>query len=282
MSDPESTGAQSYPDDAGRELRRGMSMFGLFGGGANVIMQLSRPGVGYGVVESRVDSGNLYLHPVKRTRTTLTYLAVALLGTDEERQAFRRAMGPPHAQVRSTPDSPVRYNAFDVDLQTWVAACLYRGFEDVYRLTRGPLGEHEDGFYQAGAVLGTTLQMPRDAWPADRAAFERYWTRSLEQAQIDDTVRDYLVGIATVTFLPRPLQVLAGPVNKFFTTGFLPEHFREQMRLPWGPRRQGLFDLFWRVAGPVDRLSPAVVRELPFRVAMWDLRRRIRKGMPLV
>ncbi|MFZ3270310.1 MAG: hypothetical protein WA285_17120, partial [Mycobacterium sp.] len=30
---------------------------------ANVIMQLSLPGVGYGVLESPVDSGNVYKHP---------------------------------------------------------------------------------------------------------------------------------------------------------------------------------------------------------------------------
>ena len=43
---------------------------------ANVIMQLSLPGVGYGVLESPVDSGNVYKHPFKRARTTGTYLAV--------------------------------------------------------------------------------------------------------------------------------------------------------------------------------------------------------------
>ena len=32
---------------------------------ANVIMQLASPGVGYGVLESPVDSGNVYQHPFK-------------------------------------------------------------------------------------------------------------------------------------------------------------------------------------------------------------------------
>ncbi|GAA3754836.1 hypothetical protein GCM10022402_36890 [Salinactinospora qingdaonensis] len=60
----------------------------LLAGAANVIMQLSHPAVGYGVVESTVESGQLFRHPVKRTRTTLTYLVVAMLGTDEERKLF--------------------------------------------------------------------------------------------------------------------------------------------------------------------------------------------------
>lgn len=41
---------------------------------ATVIEKLSVPGVGYGVFESPVDSGNVFEHPVKRTRTPGTYL----------------------------------------------------------------------------------------------------------------------------------------------------------------------------------------------------------------
>src|SRR5438270_5679442 len=88
----------------------------LLAGPANVIMQLAQPGVGYGVMESRVESGRVDLHPVKRARTTFTYLAVAMAGTESQKAAFRRAVDGAHAQVYSTPDSPVQYNAFDVDL----------------------------------------------------------------------------------------------------------------------------------------------------------------------
>ena len=110
---------------------------GVIAGAANVIMQLSLPAVGYGVYESRVDSGNLFKHPMKRGRTTLSYLAVAGLGSAKDRKAYRKAIGKAHAQVRSTADSPVKYNAFDPKLQLWVAACLYRGTEDVHRIFGG-------------------------------------------------------------------------------------------------------------------------------------------------
>ena len=33
-------------------------------------------------------------------------------------------------------------------------------------------------------------------WPADRAAFDRYWQQSLDKVHIDDAVRDYLYPIA--------------------------------------------------------------------------------------
>lgn len=147
---------------------------GLLAGPANVIMQLGHPAVGYGVYESRVENGRLFDHPVKRTRTTLTYLAVATMGTDEERKAYRRAVSKQHAQVRSTESSPVKYNALDPALQLWVAACLYRGVEDIYRVFAGGLDpDVAEEAYQACSRLGTTLQVREEMWPADRAAFEK-------------------------------------------------------------------------------------------------------------
>ncbi len=50
----------------------------VLAGTANVIMQLALAPVGYGVLESTVESGQVTLHPVKRARTTFAYLAVAL------------------------------------------------------------------------------------------------------------------------------------------------------------------------------------------------------------
>src|ERR1700739_1082043 len=108
---------------------------------ANVIMQLSLPGVGYGVLESPVDSGNVYKHPFKRARTTGTYLAVATIGTESDRALIRGAVDLAHRQVRSTSSSPVSYNAFDPKLQLWVALCLYRYFVDQHEFLHGPLDD---------------------------------------------------------------------------------------------------------------------------------------------
>ncbi|HNF04772.1 MAG TPA: oxygenase MpaB family protein, partial [Mycobacterium sp.] len=132
--------------DTGRRPGRRPANDGLMGvallaGPANVIMELARPGVGYGVLESRVESGRADRHPIKRARTTFTYLAVARRGTDAQKKAYSRAVSGSHAQVYSTPDSPVEYNAFDKDLQLWVAACLYKGGVDVYRIF---IGEMDD------------------------------------------------------------------------------------------------------------------------------------------
>ncbi|WP_163504960.1 oxygenase MpaB family protein [Fodinicola acaciae] len=256
----------------------------VIGGGANVIMQLSWPGVGYGVYESKVDSGSLFRHPVKRTRTTLSYLAVAMLGTPAERRAYRLAVNKSHAQVRSSPSSPVKYNAFDPELQLWVAACLWKGFEDSYRYFGSrPLTDAEwDHLYREAAVLGTTLQVPEDRWPADRAAFEAYWRDGVARISIDDTVRGYLRDLASLRFLPWIVGAPLAPMNRFFTTGFLPPEFRDQMRLPWTDRDQRLFDRTLAAMAAAVRLMPRPVRIFPMNAYMWDVRRRIRAGKPLV
>jgi uncharacterized protein (DUF2236 family) len=265
----------------------GLMGVALLAGPANVIMQLARPGVGYGVLESRVESGRVDLHPIKRARTTFTYLAVATAGSDAQREAFRRAVNRAHAQVYSTADSPVPYNAFDVDLQLWVGACLYKGGVDIYRTFVGELdGADADRHYREGMALATTLQVPPEMWPADRAAFDRYWQESLAKVHIDDTVRDYLYPIAAGRIrgitLPRPLQRLSDDFSLLITTGFLPRRFREEMRLPWDAAKQRRFDRLMAVLRTVNRALPRVVRKFPFNVLLADVDRRIRTGRPLV
>lgn len=275
-----SPAAAAKPDE-------GMLGLGLLAGPANVIMQLARPGVGYGVLESRVDSGRVDLHPIKRARTTFTYLAVSTSGTDAQKDAFRRAVNRAHAQVYSLEDSPVSYNAFDKDLQLWVGACLYKGVLDVYRLFVGEVdADTEARLFEQGRKLGTMLQVPEDMWPADPAAFDRYWQESLDKVHIDDTVRDYLYPIAVSRVrgvrLPGPLQRLAEQTALLITTGFLPQRFRDEMQLDWNIEQQRRFDRIIRVLRAVNTCSPRVVREFPFNVLLKDVDRRIRTGRPLV
>lgn len=257
---------------------------GLMAGAANVIMQLGRPGVGYGVLESKVESGNLFHHPWKRARTTFTYLSVATLGSDEDKRAYRRAVNRAHAQVRSGPDSPVEYNAFDPELQLWVAACLFKGYTDSYEaLTGGPMPEDaREELFGAAAPLGTTLQVRPEMWPSDLREFDAYWKRGLEQVSIDRPVAEMLLAIAELRFLPAVLRVPFGRFNRFVTAGFLPEQFRDQLGLAWDSRDQRRFDRLTTAVGAVVLRLPRALQQLPYNLFLWDLRWRMRTGRPLV
>lgn len=243
---------------------------------ANVVMQLARPGVGYGVLESTVESSQVMRHPLRRMRKTVTYLSVAFMGTQEERAIYRRAVNRSHASVHSAAGSPVRYSAFDPGLQLWVAACLYRGVIDIHTLLHGSVDDATaDAIYRESRRLGTTLQVPEDMWPADRAAFERYWASALAEIRIDPPVRDYLYRLMMLDYLPRPLSAAFGPLNRFLTIGFLPPPFREQMQLPWTERDQQEFQLLMRTIAAVNRLLPPPVSRFPFNACLQDLRVRI-------
>jgi uncharacterized protein (DUF2236 family) len=250
---------------------------------ANVIMQLSAPGVGYGVLESPVDSGNVYKHPFKRARTTGTYLAAATVGTDADRHLIRTAVRDAHKRVRSSTSSPLSYNAFDPKLQLWVAACLYRYYVDAHEFLYGPLDDAAaDAVYRDGRRLGTTLQVPESMWPPDRAAFDEYWKQSLAGLRIDPPVREYLKGVAALTFLPWPVRKLAGPLNLFVTTGFLPQDFRTLMRLRWGAAQQRRFEQLLTGVRLADRIIPHRLWLLTYQLFLWDMRTRAKYGLRVV
>ncbi|MCW2562799.1 MAG: hypothetical protein JWQ31_1359 [Mycobacterium sp.] len=250
---------------------------------ANVIMQLASPAVGYGVLESPVDSGNVYKHPFKRARTTGTYLAAATLGTDADRALIRDAVDTVHAQVRSTPSSPVSYNAFDHRLQLWVAACLYRYYIDQHEFLYGPLdADAADAVYEDAKKLGTTLQVRDDMWPPDRVAFDEFWKRSLDELRIDPPVREHLFGVATMVFLPLPLRLLAGRFNLFATTGFLPAEFRDYMQLPWTTGQQRKFEWLLTALRLADRVIPREVWILGYQLYLRDMRSRAGRGKRIV
>jgi uncharacterized protein (DUF2236 family) len=284
------THAPAGEEEVPHEVRDALCLLGLLSGGANVVMQLSHLPVGHGVAKSKVESGRADRHPLKRGRTTSAFLAVALLGTDEERLAMRAEIARAHRHVHSEAGDPVEYNAFDPKLQLWVAACLYKGAEDIYARLYGRLDpERREILYRYARRLGTTLQVRDEMWPPSRAAFDDYWNRELAEVEMDDLTRPYLRSVADFTFLltplgrlGTPLKWLVRPLGTFITGGFLPERFREELGLEWNECRQRRFDRFIAVGAAITRALPPVLRAFPLNLYLWDTRRRLRLGRPVV
>ncbi|MBP1162749.1 MULTISPECIES: oxygenase MpaB family protein [Rhodococcus] len=264
-------------------ISEALDFWSFAGGAANVVMQLSRPEVAYGVIESKVESGSLMRHPWKRARTTFQYLTVAILGTDEERLAYREAVNVAHRQVRSGENSPVKYNAFNRELQMWVAACLYIGFEDTHQLLHGAMSEEQkESFYQSSSTLGTTLQVTEEMWPATRADFDRYWNNACLRVSMDDTVRAYLMALVNLRMIGWPLRLVFGNLLTFLTVGFLPPLFREQLRVEWNEDDRRRFEHLFVFVSFVNRFLPRFVRHGANYVLMRDIRRRIGAGRALI
>ncbi|MGM7646131.1 oxygenase MpaB family protein [Nocardia sp. JW2] len=258
--------------------------FWMFAGAAaNVAMQFAHQGVAAGVMESQVESGALMVHPWKRLRTTSAYLAVAVLGTEEDKKAMREAVNVAHRQVRSRPDSKVKYNAFDRNLQLYVAAAIYIGFEDSHQLLCGKMTDEEkEAFYQGADTFGTTLQVHPDMWPKTRADFDEYWLEACEQVVCDDEFRAYIDDLVHLRMIHWSLRIMFGGLLQFLTSGFLPPHFREQMGIEWSESDQRRFENLFLFVGFVNRFIPKFIRFAGTYSMMRDVRRRIRKQAPLI
>jgi uncharacterized protein (DUF2236 family) len=119
-------------------------------------------------------------------------------------------------------------------------------------------------------------------WPADRVAFDEFWKRSLDELRIDPPVREHLRGVAAMAFLPTPLRQLAGPLNLFATTGFLPVEFRSQMGLRWTTAQQRRFEWLLTALRIADRVIPRDIWTLGYQLYLRDMRSRARRGRRIV
>ena len=272
-----------WDPDADVSVADAMDFWSFAGAAANVVMQLAWPGVGYGVAESKVDSGSILKHPWKRLRTTSQYLAVAVFGTEADRAAFREAVDGVHRQVISTAESPVKYNAFDRELQMWVAACLFVGLEDTYKLLRGEMtAEQAEQFYRSSWTLGTTLQVTEDQWPATRIEFDTYWDEACKRVVIDPPVRDYLLDLINLRMINPVLGLPFRPLLKFLTIGFLAPVFRDALGVKWSRGRQRRFEWLFLLVAFVNRFLPVFIRQGGSFIVLADVRRRARAHSALV
>ena len=264
-------------------IQEALDFWSFAGAAANVVMQLGWPEVAYGVMESKVESGALTKHPWKRARTTTQYLAVAILGTDEEREKFREAVNSAHRHVHSDKDSPVKYNAFNRELQMWVAACLFVGIEDAHLLLHGKMEPTEaEEFYQSAKTLGTTLQVPDDMWPATRVEFDHYWNVASQRIVIDDTTCKFLNDLVDLKMINPLIRLPFVNLLRFLTIGFLPPIFRDQLGLEWTEDDRRRFEHLFTFVSTVNKFLPKSIRFGGSRVVLGDLRRRMRRGKPLI
>jgi uncharacterized protein (DUF2236 family) len=267
-----------------RDIRRRLiSGAALAPAGANVIMQLSRLPIGHAVAESSVESGSLMRHPLKRTRTTLAYIMIALFGTELERNVLRSQVNGQHRRANDNCESTVEFDTFDRELQLWVAVCMHRGVIDALTFLYGPPSDDErSALLKMSSRFATTLQVPLEMWPMSPDDFETMWSTSLEHVAFDDVTRNYVLGIASLRFLPFPLNHIFGPSHRFLTTGFLPPRFRDELGLSWSPRRERLFLRATTAIRTVNRVLPQPFRGFPWNMVERDTRRRIRHHQSIV
>ncbi|GEE00896.1 hypothetical protein nbrc107696_13420 [Gordonia spumicola] len=264
-------------------VQEALDFWSFAGAAANVVMQLGWPEVAYGVMESKVESGALMKHPWKRARTTAQYLSVAIIGSDEEKAAFREAVNSAHRHVKSDEHSPVKYNAFNRELQLWVAACLFIGIEDTHQLLHGKMDEADaDEFYQSAKTLGTTLQVPDDMWPATRADFDHWWNIACQRTVIDDETCDFLNDLVDLKMISPLIRWPFVNLLRFLTTGFLPPLWQAQLGLEWTEDDRRRFEHLFTFVSVVNKFLPKWIRFGGNRLLIKDLQLRMKRDKDVI
>jgi uncharacterized protein (DUF2236 family) len=221
----------------------------VLGGLAAILLQLAHPVVARGVARS----SSFARDPLGRLGHTLAYVYAVQLGTPEQRERAVRRVDAAHTHVAGAPDP---------EAQLWVTATLVHTGAQVHELLRGPLpAQLADEIHAAGGQLGMSLQLPRDAWPADRAAFERYWNATLPTLEVGDDARAVAAELLAARAAPWWLRLML-PLTREFTAVLLPPRLREAYGLPHHPRRGRAVVAAARL---LVRLAPRRLRELPAR-----------------
>ena len=226
----------------------------LGGGGRAILLQLAHPSVGHAVAEHSTFGTD----PTRRLRHTLAYVYALFWGTPAQAQFVTAMVEKAHAPVHST-----AYDANDPVLQLWVNATLYDSAVMVHERVFGPLSTADaDAIYDDYAEIGVALRMPRALWPADRAAFQRYWDASVTLLAVDEVTR----GVARTLHHPpvAPLWLRASmPLARFLTAGLLPPGLRAAYGLKWNEKRQHRFDRMMLATALVYPHLPRALRHWP-------------------
>ena len=166
-------------------------------------------------VESPVDSGNVYKHPFKRARTTGTYLAAATVGTDADRRTHPQrgqTMRINRCVRRRQVHCPTTLSTPNCSCG-WRPACTGTTSTPTIASTaprrrgrrRGVSRCAPTGHHAAGA----RKHVASPTGPRSTSTGSIHWTSSA----IDPPVREYLKGVAALTFLPWPVRTAGRPVQ---------------------------------------------------------------------
>ncbi|UAJ78678.1 DUF2236 domain-containing protein [Leifsonia sp. ZF2019] len=242
----------------------------LVGGGRALLLQVAHPAVGRGVLEH----SDFAERAMDRLHATMTFMYAATFATPEEFAVVRRRVNKAHAPVRAeAAEGAPAYNAYDPQLQLWVAATLYETMTQLYERVFGRLADDErERVYQEYTRLGANLQVPPSSWPPTRAAFDDYWQAMIERLAVSDGTRELARQILYPRNVPSWMRVFL-PDIRLVTAGLLPAEVREQYRLPWDADRAHRYERWMhRLARWYPRV-PRFLRTAP----RDDYLRRVRR-----
>jgi uncharacterized protein (DUF2236 family) len=146
----------------------------------------------------------------------------------------------------------------------WVHATLVHVSLDVYKRYVAPLTIAEQRrYYEEQMLAAEKFGIPREKQPATFSEFNDYFEDML--AGDDTAVTAALLDVVDATLnppLPRVAKPLVEALN-LATVGLLPASLRADLKLPWSPTRQRLFNASRVVLSRALPVLPRLFREFP-------------------
>jgi uncharacterized protein (DUF2236 family) len=146
----------------------------------------------------------------------------------------------------------------------WVHATLVHTSLLVYTRYVGRLSLPEQRtYYQEQKVLAEQVGVPRDRQPETLDDFNDYFQDVVSSDRIAATAA--LRDVVDATLRPE-LPFVARPLIEALnlaTTGLLPERLRDELGLPWGPKRRRVFRASRAVLSALLPVLPRIMREFP-------------------
>jgi uncharacterized protein (DUF2236 family) len=236
----------------------------LAGGAYAILLQVAMAGVASGVDEH----SNFAYRPSDRLRTTMTYVYCMVYGTPEEKRTIIEMVHKAHSVVKGKD-----YTADDVELQLWVAATLYGAGTEIYEKFFGKIDDtFADRTYREYSVLATSLRVPPDMWPANRAAFWKYWDDKINTLEINSNAKNVC---GDLLFNKKgPWWIRANlPVVRVVTAEWLSPRMREAYGLK---QRHKTYKVLQAVAQAIYPALPRRIRTYPVNFYLKDMRKRMK------
>jgi uncharacterized protein (DUF2236 family) len=237
----------------------------MLGAGRALLLQVAHPKVAQGVA----DHSDLRHRPLDRLFGTLDFLIIVTFGTEDEARRMGRAIRRMHERITGP-----GYSGNDPDLQVWVNATLVDAALYVYeRVLGSPSGDRAAAYIDQARWVADVLGCPPGTQPADLAAFRRYMDGMIGSLEVTGTGREVMRAV----LWSRKLRWLAPAlwVNRFLTTGLLPERIRDQYGLPWSDRKDRVLWGVLRAYATLYRLVPRRLRQAGIPLMLWSSRRRV-------
>ena len=244
--------------------------------GYALIMQVSHPTVGAGVVEH----SEYKKDPWGRLLRTLDYTYSMVYGGPRLASEIGRRVRDMHKQIKGVKPDGERYHALEPEAYAWVHATLadaivlgHRQFG--LRMTQNEIERFWADWRRNGRLVGVREQDLPEGWSAFRDYFDRMVEERLENNQ---AVQDVIETLSEPAAPPLPFlgggawrvaRLPAARSLELTTIGLMPPLLRERCGLEWTPGQERRFRALGRASRAVTPLMPKGLRNMGPAYLRW-------------